>query len=211
MQGDRDVSHSPPTRARILAGAADAFGRLGYAATRVEDILLAANISRPTFYKFFKSKDTVFQALSEMHHAEILARVTAATEVADGAADMLDRIVETFLRWRAALGPVGRVLDAEARVPNSRLQAHRQRVLDAVVEKVEAALRRAGRETVDPLLLRALIAAAENIADSFADKPTVKKAAFDRRRAVLSRLVRSALAEPGDHVPPLPRARRQPR
>jgi TetR/AcrR family transcriptional regulator len=199
------VPDSPTTRERILAGAARAFGELGYAATRVEDILHAAAVSRPTFYKFFKGKDDAFQALSDVHHAEILARLVAATETADGPAAMLDGVVEAFLRWRAELGPIGRVLDTEARVPNSRLQAHRQSVLDAVAERVQTELRRAGRDEVDVLLLRALIAAAENVADSFLGEPHIGKIEFARRHAVLSRLVRAALAERDDPVPPLPR------
>ncbi|MCA9773871.1 MAG: helix-turn-helix transcriptional regulator, partial [Myxococcales bacterium] len=44
-------------RAQILAGAADAFARKGYAPTTVEDILRAAGVSRQTFYRFFKNKD----------------------------------------------------------------------------------------------------------------------------------------------------------
>jgi AcrR family transcriptional regulator len=199
------MAESPTTRERILAGAARAFGQLGYAATRVEDILRAAEVSRPTFYKLFKGKNNVFQALSDIHHAEIFQRLVSATEGTDGPAEKLDRVVEAFLRWRAQLGPIGRVLDTEARVPNSRLQAHRRRVLDAVVERMQSELRRAGREDVDPLLLRALIAAAENVADSFLQERRVGKAEFARRRAVLSRLVRSALTEPGDPVPPVPR------
>jgi AcrR family transcriptional regulator len=199
------VPDLPTTRERILAGAARAFGELGYAATRVEDILRAAEVSRPTFYKFFKGKDDAFQALSDIHHAEILARLVAATETTDGPAEMLDRVVEAFLLWRVELGPIGRILDTEARVPNSRLQTHRRRVLDAVVERVQSELRRAGRQEVDPLLLRALIAAAENVADSFLGERHIGKSEFARRRAVLSRLVRSALAESGDQVPPLPR------
>jgi len=199
------VPVSSTTRGRIIAGAARAFGNLGYGATRVEDILVIARVSRPTFYKFFKGKNDVFQALSDVHHAEILERLVAATEGTGGATQKLDRIVEAFLRWRVDLGPIGRVLDTEARVPNSRLQAHRQRVLDSVVAKLQSELRNAGREQVDPLLLRALIAAAENVADSFLREPRLGPEEFERRRAVLSRLVLSALAEPNDRPPPLPR------
>lgn len=199
------MSASSKTRERILAGAARTFGRLGYAATRVEDILLDAKVSRPTFYKFFKSKDGVFGALSDRHHAEVFDRLVAATAGADGPAEILDRTVEAFLQWRAELGPMGRVLDTEARVPGSQLQAPRQRLLEAVVERIQLELKNAGRSTADPLLLYALIAAAENVADSFLSERRRGPQELERRRAVLSRLVRSALAEPGDAVPTLPR------
>src|SRR5262249_46292847 len=43
--------------AGILRAAIDVFSRHGFAATRVEDILEAANVARRTFYKHFSSKE----------------------------------------------------------------------------------------------------------------------------------------------------------
>jgi AcrR family transcriptional regulator len=68
------------TRERILAGAARTFGRLGYAAARVEDILAEAEISRPTFYKAFQSKADVFEELSATHHRDIRERILRALD-----------------------------------------------------------------------------------------------------------------------------------
>ena len=193
------------TRDRILAGAARAFGSKGCAATRVEDILLAAEVSRPTFYKFFDGKDSVFEELSRMHHAQVIGDLVAAMEAVKDPAEKLDRTMEAFLRWRAHLGPIGRVLDTEARVPNSRLQNHRDGVLDALVERLQAEMRAAGRNEVDPLLVRALVAACENVADSFLTEKRIGPRQFERRKAVLSRILRATLADGDEVVPPLPR------
>lgn len=199
------MSAPPSTRERILAGAAKAFSSKGCAAARVEDILVAADVSRPTFYKFFEGKDAVFEELSRIHHAQILGELVAATAAAHDATEKLDKAMEAFLRWRAELGPIGRVLDTEARVPNSRLHSHRSGVLDAVVERLQAEMRAAGRDEVDPLVLRALVAACENVADSFLAEKRVGVREFERRKAVLSRILRATLAVDGEAVPALPR------
>ena len=196
---------SESTRERILAGAAAAFASKGCAAARVEDILLSAEVSRPTFYKLFDSKEAALDELSRIHHAEILARLTTATASVADITEKLDRTAEAFLRWRAQLGPIGRVLDTESRVTGSRLQSHREAVLDAVVARLQTELREAGRGEVDPLVLHALIAACENVADSFLAEKRIGAPEFERRKAVLLRIVRASLALDDEAVPPLPR------
>ena len=50
-------------RTRILRGAAKVFGERGYSASSVEAILEAAQVSRRTFYRTFRSKEDVLAAL----------------------------------------------------------------------------------------------------------------------------------------------------
>jgi AcrR family transcriptional regulator len=192
------------TRDRILTGAAKAFGELGYAKARVEDILLAADVSRPTFYKVYRTKDEAFEALSDRHHREIRERVERA---AKGAADPIEQItgmVDAFLRWRAGLGAVGRVLDLEARTPGSRLARHRRATLRAIARLSEEQLMAAGRTPVDPVLIQALIAAMESVADSLLVDGQPSEAVVERARWNALRIVAAVMAAPGDPVPPLP-------
>src|SRR6185312_9769166 len=86
-------------RERILQGAARAFGKLGYASTRVEDVLRAAEVSRPTFYKAFGGKDDVFDALSERHHGDIRERIVQCIGGVTEPAAQLEATVLTFMRW----------------------------------------------------------------------------------------------------------------
>lgn len=196
--------HAAALRERILKGAASAFGRLGYAETRVEDIVEDTGISRPTFYKMFASKDAVLDALSERHHAGIRERLLQALESTEDPVLQLERSLESFLRWRAELGPVGCVLDLEARGPSKRLSADRMRTLDFVIELGQAGLVRAGRPEADPALLRALVAAAENVADELFVETPVSERTLQRAKAIVFRVHAGALAQPGDPVPPIP-------
>jgi AcrR family transcriptional regulator len=192
------------TRERILAGAAKAFGELGYSKVRVEDILLAAEISRPTFYKVYRTKDAVFEALSDRHHREIRERVERAAKGASDPIEQMAAMVDAFLQWRAGLGAVGRVLDLEARTPGSRLARHRRATLRAVARLSEDQLKAAGRSPVDPVLVQALIAAMESVADSLLADGKPSEAVIERARRNAFRVVASVLGAPGDPMPPLP-------
>ena len=103
--GERPSGKSTgPTRLKILEGAADAFGRAGFADTTVDDIIAAAGVSRPSFYKFFRNKDEVFDVLHETHALSLIQMVkSAVTSVSDP--DLkLARGTEAFLRCIAATG-----------------------------------------------------------------------------------------------------------
>lgn len=203
-KGARGPSVGEDVRERILSGAARAFGRLGYAATRVEDVLEAAKVSRPTFYKAFESKDDVFDALSERHHKDIRERIVRAMAGVTDPSEQVFATVDAFMRWRAELGPIGRVLDVEARTPGSRLGRHRKKTLAEMTAFTAARTRAAGRAPVDPVLYYGLIAAMENVADSLLSKHPVPPAAIARATQNALRIVSAALAGPGDPVPPLP-------
>ena len=201
--------HSAPvtdkTRASILDGAAQAFGKLGYAATRVEDVLEASGLSRPTFYKVFDSKDDVFEALSEAHHREIRERIVRSLEGESDPNKQVENIVDAFMRWRAELGPIGRVLDQEART-GTRLAKHRRETLDAMTAWATSRFRAEGRGDLDPVLVHGLIGAMEAVADSLVSSPPVREAAIDRAKRIGLRIVAASLATPGDAVPPMPKS-----
>lgn len=202
----RHDPHTEALRERVVRGAASAFGRLGYADTRVEDIVEDTGISRPTFYKVFESKDAVFFALSERHHAAIRERLDQAAASSPDPILQLERSIESFLRWRTELGPVGRVLDLEARGPSSRLAADRKGTLEHAIGLVQRGLARAGREPVDSVLLRALVAAAENVADELFTELPVPESTLQRAKDIVFRLHGGALGQAGDPIPPIPPA-----
>lgn len=55
----------PSARERIVRAARVVFARGGFEATRVEDLLCEAGVSRPTFYRLFTNKQEVYQEVSE--------------------------------------------------------------------------------------------------------------------------------------------------
>ncbi|AKF04542.1 TetR/AcrR family transcriptional regulator [Sandaracinus amylolyticus] len=191
-------------RDKILIGAATAFGALGYANTRVEDILQESGVSRPTFYKLFESKDDVFETLSAMHHADALERMHHALVSAEGGMARLAAVIEAYLRWRAGLGRLGRVLDMETRSPHSHLVRHREVVMKTLRDQWQHEMVVGGRPQVDPLIFEAFMAAAERVADTLPFDRTINEHDIARRKAVLLRIVSATLTDGDERTPALP-------
>jgi AcrR family transcriptional regulator len=80
-------------RALILRVAGPLFARHGYAATRLDDIAAAAEVTKPVLYRHFASKQALYLALLERHEAD-LPGFLAGTDPADPAA-----VESVVARW----------------------------------------------------------------------------------------------------------------
>ena len=84
------------TRARLRRGAREAFGELGWQATRVEDITRRAGVSHGTFYTYYDNKAAVLADLVASAQAAFVALAEAPWE-ADDVRGALERIIGGFL------------------------------------------------------------------------------------------------------------------
>jgi AcrR family transcriptional regulator len=99
------------TRARLLAAAAEEFGRVGLARANVDAISLAAGYAKGTIYNYFASKEELFLAVVE----EAVAQATAAGS-APMEAPAWERLAATlagFCAWAGEHDPFARVLVRE--------------------------------------------------------------------------------------------------
>src|SRR5689334_13684609 len=69
------VDRREQTARRILDGASAAFAKGGYAATSMEEIAAAANVSKLLLYRDFAGKRELYQAVLERTIAQIRAHV----------------------------------------------------------------------------------------------------------------------------------------
>ena len=99
-------------RAQLLSAARIVFARNGYQATSVADIIQSAGVARGTFYNYFESKRSVFQAvLDELmeHIAEVVVALDVDGDVAEQLQSNLERVLTVLTREDAA-----RILFADA-------------------------------------------------------------------------------------------------
>jgi AcrR family transcriptional regulator len=151
-------------RIRILRGAAAVFGRLGYGATSVEAILAEAGVSRRTFYKTFRSKEDVLRVLFENSVLMLLGAVREAERSGKAPHERLASAVEAYVRVHARAGPLARVLLLEQFSPSSPLAKQRDAAMAAFTDLISEVLRREGRTLPDPILVRGVVAAINEIA-----------------------------------------------
>lgn len=99
------------TRARLLAAAAEEFGRVGLARANVDAISLAAGFGKGTIYNYFASKEELFLAVVEEAVAQATAAGSAPAEAA--AWERLAATLGGFCGWAGEHDPFARVLVRE--------------------------------------------------------------------------------------------------
>lgn len=155
---------SEPVRLRILRGAVQVFGRLGFGGTSVEAILATAGVSRRTFYKEFRSKEDVLRVLFESSVQRLLDAVQVASTSAGPARTRLVASIEAYLAVHSNAGSLARVLLLEQFSPGSPLAAQRDAAMAAFSALITAAIEREGRARPDPILVHGVVAAVNQIA-----------------------------------------------
>ena len=193
-RGGARSTTAQPTRLKILEGAATAFGEGGFAGTTVADILAASGVSRPSFYKFFRNKDEVFDLLHETHMLSLIQLVKgAARSVADPDAK-IDHAAEAYLRWIAAIGPLAEALYTESRRPGSRLSERYREAIATLTDFFEQQAAELDIRGVDPLVFTGLVAACESVGVSLMQASGAGEVNVERGKAAIGLLVRNALS-----------------
>lgn len=199
---DDPASTSSTLRMRVLDGAGEAFGALGFAETRVEDILKASGVSRPSFYKFFRNKEDAFNALAESTTFSLVQMVRGAVTQATGPVEKLERGVDTYLRWRVSTGAFGRVLEAEARNPSTFASRQREAVLQSIMALFESEVTTGKQIGLDSLTYMGLVAALEAIGNSLIVQANASEEDIERRKNIMMRILLGALSprNPWDRI-----------
>lgn len=82
------------TRARIINAAVAQFIRSGYEATSVDEICIAANVSKGAFYHHFSSKQALFLALLQDWVQELEQSLTAIGQEVEWVPQRFERMAE---------------------------------------------------------------------------------------------------------------------
>ena len=187
-------------RARILAAAVDRFAKHGVPDTRVEDILVAADVSRRTFYQCFDDKPAVVHAIFELvtrYLADTFAAAVARTSDPRAAiADALGVFLELHRTDRAIM----RALVEESLRSDSPLFALRVQFRRDIMRGLDAMTGNA----LDPMVALAVVSAVEGISLELL-RTDASEAAIARARAVIAGLVALVARHPDELPGKLPR------
>jgi len=169
-------------RERVLEGAREAFGRLGYEHTRVEDILEAATVSRPTFYRIFSSKQEAYEELDRIAVAYLQRAMQQIGESHEAGRDLLELVIASYFEWRIGLRLTFNGLTATGDPPGL---IHARRTL---------LLGHAGIEASRAMLISGLLCAVDAMASSWVSAEVPTSEAVQERRAMATELVLRALS-----------------
>jgi AcrR family transcriptional regulator len=174
----------------VVGAAAKVFARLGFASTRVEDILEAAGVARRTFYKYFTGKEDVLAAVYDLATGELLKALRHAP--AGAPLEMVDHGLDVYLDYHVENAALLKVLVEQAIRSDSPLAEPRRRFRNEVASILDGVVRGATGEVHDPMLYLALISALEGLSlDLLAARPNA--ADVKRAKAVMHLLARRVL------------------
>ena len=84
-RGRRVNSCGEKSKKLLLEKAIELFSTFGYHQTKISDIVKSANLTQPTFYLYFQSKETLFNDLNEKFHNELTEIFSSsANDINDG-------------------------------------------------------------------------------------------------------------------------------
>jgi AcrR family transcriptional regulator len=93
------IATNSATRQHILRAALKSFARCGYAAASVQQIVDAAQVSKPALYYYFEDKADLFQALVDQAHDERYSLMQEAAERGRTVGEKLEEIVATVFEF----------------------------------------------------------------------------------------------------------------
>ena len=179
------------------------FSQHGVAATRVEDILLAANVARRTFYKYFASKEEVLAALYELWTTELIKAVDDARAAQpDAPLAGIRAGIDLFLGFYRTGPRVLRELVEVAMRQDSLLAPRRKWLRAHLVQMIDDSVHALDGRRLDPFLYYGLLSSLEGISIELG-APEMTAADVERARIVLHALVDHTLGIP--KAKPLPK------
>jgi AcrR family transcriptional regulator len=194
-------------RALILTGAARVFAERGLRAPSVEDLLVAAGVSRRTFYRLYGNKEDVAAALYRFGTERLLAACRLAVAEEADPLRRLERCIDAHLANAREFGRLVFVLGGEAQRHESALHARRMEVHETLVALLSGVMEVRG-QPIDPLLVRGLVLALEGVTRIVLQEGDegnqVTDASLARVRRVMLRMATATLAGEAPGVAPLP-------
>jgi AcrR family transcriptional regulator len=153
-------------RSQLLESALVVFSRKSFHDTRIDDVCSAAGISRATFYRYFESKDALFDALVDLMSIEVIEiaqHLEAVTPDAAGLATLRTWIRELLgntQRWGPVVGEIIRPRDEHAAARNQAIM-----LTTRFAEMLGSRFREGGAVDLDPQIAAlAIIAMTERVA-----------------------------------------------
>lgn len=185
-------------RDRIIDGTRHAFARVGYHGLSVELIIEEAGVSRPTFYKYFRSTEEPVEVLVSQVNDDLIARLMAAVA---GAPDPLAKVEAAILAWRQwgeGLGEFLRPFFAELNNPATPVGRHRQETLMLLTGQIAGIIELLGHARPGELRVATFLHGIEFLGYHFHLNTPRDDASWQETRAAMFRLALGLLGAAED-------------
>lgn len=189
----------------VIAAAADVYAEHGFRDASVDKLIRAANISRPTFYRWFSDKREVIDILLARANAKLIHAIERAIANVETVEGVIEALIDTYLAWGTEQGGVVTALYREIHDKESPASPHREAAVASAVRAIEGRLVAMNRPLADHLFYEALVTMVEQVgSQAFAADKAVAPS-VDRVRAIALRIFLASIHDDGasDTIPAL--------
>jgi AcrR family transcriptional regulator len=147
-------------RNRLLEAAQQVFADSGYASATVDDIISAAGTSRATFYRYFRSKEDLFDELSKACFLDMraLTKALVAFDPKVAGREGLVQLVSAYIHMQERQRGIMRAWFEQADRPGSTVQKEAANTFHALLGGLEDRIQSVGiASEVDPEVQAALL------------------------------------------------------
>ncbi len=144
-------------RSEILFKSIVVFIEKGLNDATVQDILEEANVSRRTFYKYFKNKMEVLKSIYDISVDVMNLRFQAEYAKVSTMQEFVDTSVDLFFSYHQDFGPMLRIMQEEAYSSESPLSAIRKNAFEQLVKILCDAVERIQKTKFDSSTMYPLI------------------------------------------------------
>jgi len=188
MQGEELKEH-------VVAASSLVYSEYGYRDTSVAKIIEAAGISRPLFYRLFKSCYEVIDIIVARANEALFNTLEQVMEKEENTLSMINSGIDIYFEWCRNYGPVVGPIYREIADPESPAYVHRNQLVAEVVQQLNTGLERQKQSKLPPMFIESLIVVIEHIGSStFWPKPKAE-AIIEQNKAIVRRIVMAALAD----------------
>ena len=149
-------------RAEILIHSMQVFAQRGLQRTTVQHLLDASDVSRRTFYKYFRNKMDVLESIYRIFVDNMLLHFHKEVKQASSANDIIRNTTKVYFDYHVSMGPVIKLMMEEARSSDSALAPHRTRAQTLASEVLAVQINRFTGKNYEPLVFLTMLWMLEN-------------------------------------------------
>ncbi len=147
----------------ILQAVRVVFGQSGSQGLTVAKVIAQANISRPTFYKYFSNLEEPLNTIVEQVNLELVTCFELNAKDSSELIPLIMLVIDTYLSWGIKEIDIMRSIRQELLSPGSIVATHRETTIESLHQIVTKTLKKHNKTIPDKIIFETLIMAGENI------------------------------------------------
>ena len=152
----------PSVRSLIIVAAGKVYADHGYHDCSVAMILEASGVSRPTFYRYFKSRHDVIGAVIKTINNKLISKILMYVSDSQDMLEVFDKGIDAYFDWGNEIGKIAGSIYHEIHDLQSPASSHRSLVISQITKMAQQSRRLAG-QSLNFMVLDALLHVVEHL------------------------------------------------